>query len=159
MTSSSFQTSRLKTVSKTPPLSFSFSIYLCVCVFVHALVLLFGCVSTSVVWFFFLSRLACLYSGRECVFFRVSQYPRLPHLLLAQVLSGELQQSYGSADRCVGLVVVVVEVGGGVSLSPLTLSVCVYICLSLSLCCSCTSHHHWDIIALWFICINIKILW
>lgn len=121
MTSSSFQTSRLKTVSKRPRRSFP----LCRCVFVHVLALVFGCVSTSVcVFCFFLSlspRLVCLYSGRVHVAVCVFPCLSVPSPLLTQVLSGELQQSCGSADRCTS---------GGLYPS-LSLSVCLYICLSL----------------------------
>lgn len=123
MTSSSFQTSRLKTVSKRPRRSFP----LCRCVFVHVLALVFGCVSTSVcvcVCFFSLSlspRLVCLYSGRVHVAVCVFPCLSVPSPLLTQVLSGELQQSCGSADRCMS---------GGLYPS-LSLCLFVYICLSL----------------------------
>lgn len=77
------------------------------------------CVWTSVVFFFFfhLSRLVCLYSGRVHVVVCVFPCLSVPSPLLAQVLSGELQQSRRLADRCMG--------GGG------RLSLSLSVCLSL----------------------------
>lgn len=102
MTSSSFQTSRLKTVSKRPYVA------LLPCVGVHAFVCVNFC-DTFFLSFFFFTRLGCLcsFSGRARaaaalvivpVFFFFFTCLSIPSPLLAQMLSGELQQSCRSAD-------------------------------------------------------------
>lgn len=145
MTSSSFQTSRLKTVSKRPRRSFP----LCRCVFVHVLALVFGCVSTSVcvcVFFLSLASTGVFVLGESAcggVCFSMS----LSTLTFAHT---------STLWRAAAVLRVCRQVHEwGVVSFPL--SVCLSLYLSLPS--FCYSHHHWDIIALWFICINIKILW
>lgn len=110
MTSSLFQTSRLKTVSKT-------LLYLLVFVCVRVLYVCqhLGCVFY---FLFFCTYLCCVCTQmRECVC--VSSCLPVASPLLTHVLSGELQQSCRSTGRCMG------GGGGGVGRG--------YFCLSSTL--------------------------
>lgn len=137
MTSSSFQTSRLKTVSKRP---LCFSVFVCMLLFIC--VNICGVFSSCLDW--------CVGTWGECL----CVFSCLCTLTFAQsrALWGAaavlwvFKQVHGWGVGC-----------GGVSLF-FSFSLCLYLSLP-SLCCPCTSRHRWDIIALWFICINIRILW
>lgn len=129
MMSSSFQISRLKTVSKKP-CRFSLSLCLCMC-YVYA------CVWTSVV-FFFTHLHWCVCTGVKskwlCVFFHVSQ---CPHLCLHKC----------SQESCSNLAGLQVHgLGWGV--------ICVCVCVRVSVFPCCSWDRYWDIIALWLICIR-----
>lgn len=149
MTSSSFQTSRLKTVSKRPYVA------LLPCVGVHAFVCVNFC-DTFFLSFFFFTRLGCLcsFSGRASA---AAALVIVPVFFFFYVSLNTL--TFARTDalwRAAAVLQVRRWVGGfggvgGLSVSP-------YPSLP-AFCRSCASHHHWDIIALWFICMNVKILW